>query len=1256
MQFVCIAGMHRSGTSLVSRMVNVLGVDLGPEDRMIRAAPENPKGFWENADIKRVNEDLLQRMGGSWHNPPMLAAGWECSSYLDDLRQKAARIMGRIAGDQPFGWKDPRNSLTLPFWQTVVNADKVVVVIRDPRHVANSLITRNGFSPEKAQYLWIRYTIGAILASRHPLILRYEDVLGSPLAATRALVDYLGLPEPTDALRTAAADVSDADLNRSAQEGIPQESVTVASSLYELLSAGVVEQLRPLLRTVAQGPVYAEALKELADREQARADELEGRLAARDGEVTNLRSRLKAEQGRADDLEGRLGTREGEVDSLQTRLEAEQARAEAEEASARELAVRTAELEKGIADLKRSHSWRITRPLRTVSGWTKWIIRRHIRRDRLPGKGRKHSANRPRATQDRTEHKRQHGAKHRSLEGTEKRESETSAYQVEECLVNRTLTVAVVAWDVCHNPLGRAYLVAEALSRYFNVVLLGPSFPRFGGHVWEPLEDASVPVVPIPGDDFPQFMDTVDEVTSRLQADAIVACKLRLPSLLLGHLTKNKHNRPLFIDIDDYELAFAGSDRPLQLSEVAEQPETEWRAPDSDSWTRYAEHLVRGADGLFVANEELKKLYGGIEVPHARDEGVFDPERYDRDAIRERLGLKADDRVVLFAGTPRAHKGVGELLSAVEAVDDERVRLLIVGQADAQIQHQLELIGHHRVVQLGNRPVAELPGYLSCADAVVLAQDLAQSVSHYQLPAKLVDALAFGLPVLATPTPPVMPLIDAGLVEKTSPDTLREDLVGALFNEDSAWRRKRRREYFLAHFSYRAVARTMAEAVFNALEQPTDPASNVLEVRDAARSVARSKATEQEVPSGDMDVVLVWKQHDMFLYGRRPEMLLKYLAKRPEVRRVAVVEPPLSRQELWRWSAAGIRQQNRAAYVEWMRKSWGIYDTQKIRSFTFTYGSTHGVGSDDDGGWPDLEEYGPALGDFFLEQGIDSEAATFIVCPRNEWIPEIVERFSPSTVIADVVDDHRTWPGVTTERVERLNDHYRQVCKLSDFVIVNCEAVAESMAQFHNDVRLLANAVDLDVQQPRSTGRRFKEMKALEGPVIGYVGNLEKKLDSELLRFVATSRPDWNLVLVGSAHANPDILELDDLPNVHFPGVVPYEEVKHWVREFDVAMMPHNDMALTRHMNPLKLYVYLGLGVPVVSTPVSNIPAEFAGFVSVAADGSEFVEQISAQLERGASAMRLSIDNKIKENSWERRVETLVSWIKSTDALTESAR
>ena len=379
--------------------------------------------------------------------------------------------------------------------------------------------------------------------------------------------------------------------------------------------------------------------------------------------------------------------------------------------------------------------------------------------------------------------------------------------------------MAIIAWDVGHNPYGRAYLLAETLSRRYEVSLVGFQFPRFGDAVWAPLRDAQIQPMVTPGCDFPDFQHALAGLVPQIDADVIIACKARLPGLQLGLMLKAARNRPLLVDVDDYELAFFDNRTPLE--DLAVVPPASLRVPFEESWTRYAENLVRYADGVIVSNPALAAKFGGIEVPHARDETRFDPARFRRTKARRRLGLRPWHRIVLFVGTPRPHKGLREVLAALKACRTRNGRLVVVGTPpDEWFASELQRVGGKHLRMLPDQPFHALPELLAAADLVCLLQDPDNEISKYQLPAKVVDAAAMGIPILASRTPPLAPLIDAGVVEPVDRNTLADRMDYWLGPSRPRARRPASRTWFLDHASYAAILPTLVDLIEHHLDAP----------------------------------------------------------------------------------------------------------------------------------------------------------------------------------------------------------------------------------------------------------------------------------------------------------------------------------------------------------------------------------------------------------------------------------------------------
>src|SRR6266581_4628774 len=95
---VCVLGMHRSGTSVVTRILNTLGVDLGPEETLMKPTGDNAGGYWEQQRIVDLNDDVLARLGGTWDDPPPITPEALAGPDFADLRRAARRLIAADFG------------------------------------------------------------------------------------------------------------------------------------------------------------------------------------------------------------------------------------------------------------------------------------------------------------------------------------------------------------------------------------------------------------------------------------------------------------------------------------------------------------------------------------------------------------------------------------------------------------------------------------------------------------------------------------------------------------------------------------------------------------------------------------------------------------------------------------------------------------------------------------------------------------------------------------------------------------------------------------------------------------------------------------------------------------------------------------------------------------------------------------------------------------------------------------------------------
>ncbi|MEX0875730.1 MAG: hypothetical protein WD646_00660 [Actinomycetota bacterium] len=191
---VLVLGMHRSGTSAVARLVNLLGVPLSvPDDVTSRPALGNASGHWESAALRNFNDGLLRELGGDVLGPPELGPGW-AQAVDPAVFERAQETFRSVYSTPVWVWKDPRNCITLPFWREVLAARPVCIVVhRNPLDVAASLKHRSEIAQALGLALWDRYTRDLLrnLSGLPVLVGPYDDLVDDPLQWCTELSSFL---------------------------------------------------------------------------------------------------------------------------------------------------------------------------------------------------------------------------------------------------------------------------------------------------------------------------------------------------------------------------------------------------------------------------------------------------------------------------------------------------------------------------------------------------------------------------------------------------------------------------------------------------------------------------------------------------------------------------------------------------------------------------------------------------------------------------------------------------------------------------------------------------------------------------------------------------------------------------------------------------------------------------------------------------------------------------------------------------------
>lgn len=185
-----VAGMHRSGTSALAKVLALLGAEL-PHTLMAPGA-DNPKGFWESAPIAELNDALLAELGSSWDDVlAFLLRRDELKNQTSALDRIAQTLATEFSLTGAIVVKEPRIALLLDAWIAATSRERflprILIPIRNPLEVAASLSARNGFSAGRSLLLWLTYFLAAERSSRKTprVFVHYQDVLDDWRSALR---------------------------------------------------------------------------------------------------------------------------------------------------------------------------------------------------------------------------------------------------------------------------------------------------------------------------------------------------------------------------------------------------------------------------------------------------------------------------------------------------------------------------------------------------------------------------------------------------------------------------------------------------------------------------------------------------------------------------------------------------------------------------------------------------------------------------------------------------------------------------------------------------------------------------------------------------------------------------------------------------------------------------------------------------------------------------------------------------------------
>jgi glycosyltransferase involved in cell wall biosynthesis len=275
-----------------------------------------------------------------------------------------------------------------------------------------------------------------------------------------------------------------------------------------------------------------------------------------------------------------------------------------------------------------------------------------------------------------------------------------------------------------------------------------------------------------------------------------------------------------------------------------------------------------------------------------------------------------------------------------------------------------------------------------------------------------------------------------------------------------------------------------------------------------------------------------------------------------------------------------------------------------------------------------------------LLQGKFSDIVQWFYTPMPA--PEMLGGFPSVAVVYDCMDELAQFRFAPTDLVRRE----RLLLSRADVVFTGGYRLFESKSRYHDNVHFFGCGVDADHfgAARRAETEIPSDADGITGPVLGYFGVIDERLDYDLIRALAEFRPDWTILMIGPV-VKVDPRDLPSAPNIRWLGQRPYAQLPAYVKRFDVCLMPFALNEATEYINPTKTLEYMATGKPIVSTAVADVVRNFTPVVHVARSHAEFVAACTEAAE-GADDERIGQGiARAAEESWETivsRMETII--------------
>lgn len=256
----------------------------------------------------------------------------------------------------------------------------------------------------------------------------------------------------------------------------------------------------------------------------------------------------------------------------------------------------------------------------------------------------------------------------------------------------------------------------------------------------------------------------------------------------------------------------------------------------------------------------------------------------------------------------------------------------------------------------------------------------------------------------------------------------------------------------------------------------------------------------------------------------------------------------------------------------------------------------------------------------------------------------LLESIHFDTIVYDCMDELSLFKGAP----EHLINQEKYLMAHADIIFTGGKSLYESKKELHPNVYCFPSSVDEPHFAQALNGIDLaSDIENIQSPIVGYYGVIDERIDLELIDQAAKKLPHVSFVMIGPLAKIVD----NDLPrqnNIHYLGMKSYDELPHYLKAFDIAMMPFALNDATKYISPTKTLEYMAAGKPIISTKIMDVVRDYSSCVSLIESDSEFCNAITTLLDKkNQFAMEKEYFKILQNTSWDVTTNKMKSIIKS---------